>query len=41
VAGAEFNLASADNRWTGKTFLHHSFNPGGSGNSSVMAANLT
>ena len=28
VAGVEFNLASADNRWTGKSFYHHSFYPG-------------
>jgi hypothetical protein len=28
VAGVEFNLASADDRWTGKTFYHHSFHPG-------------
>ncbi len=27
VAGAEFNFASADNRWTGKAFYHHSFAP--------------
>jgi hypothetical protein len=27
VAGAEFNLASADNNWTGKAFYHHSFHP--------------
>lgn len=27
VAGAEFNLASQDNRWTGKSFYHQSFNP--------------
>jgi hypothetical protein len=41
VAGVEFNLASADNRWTGKTFYHQSFYPGSSGNAAVMAANLT
>lgn len=41
VAGAEFQLASADNKWTGKTFYHHSFHPGSSSKSSVMAANLT
>jgi hypothetical protein len=27
VAGADFNYASADNRWTGKAFYHHSFSP--------------
>ncbi len=25
VAGIDFNLASKDNRWSGKTFYHHSF----------------
>jgi len=25
VAGLDFNLASSDNRWTGKAFYHHSF----------------
>ena len=41
VAGLEFNLASANNRWTGKTFYHQSFYPGSSGKASVMAANIT
>jgi len=41
VAGAEFNLASANNRWTGKTFYHRSFYPGAKGNASVTAANVT
>ena len=27
VAGIEYRLASADNRWTGKTFYHHAFSP--------------
>jgi hypothetical protein len=27
VAGLDFNLASNDNRWTGKTFYHQSFSP--------------
>jgi hypothetical protein len=27
VAGIDFNLASLDNRWTGKIFYHHSFGP--------------
>ncbi|MDZ7646112.1 MAG: hypothetical protein U5K54_02415 [Cytophagales bacterium] len=25
VAGLDFNLATSDNRWTGKAFYHHSF----------------
>ncbi len=41
VAGAEFNLASADNRWTGKTFFHQSFYPGADGDASAAAANIT
>ena len=41
VAGLEYNLASADNRWTGKTFYHQSFYPGASGNAAALAANIT
>ena len=41
VAGLEYNLASADNRWTGKTFYHQSFYPGASGNAAAVAANIT
>ncbi len=41
VAGLEFNLASANNRWTGKAFYHRSFYPGANGNASLMAANIT
>ena len=41
VGGVEFNLASNDNRWTGKAFYHQSFYPGATGNASVMAANVT
>ncbi len=38
VAGAEFNFASADNNWTGKTFFHQSFTPGPEGNRFSTAA---
>lgn len=39
VAGAEFNLASADNVWSGKFYLHKSFQPGDyTGNFSGQAA---
>jgi hypothetical protein len=38
VAGAEFNLASTDNNWTGKVFYHHSFYPGPGGNRFSTAA---
>ena len=40
VAGMEFNLASANNRWSGKTFYHQSFYPGASGNAAALAANI-
>ncbi|HEX2974501.1 MAG TPA: DUF5916 domain-containing protein, partial [Bacteroidales bacterium] len=40
VAGVEYNLASADNRWTGKAFYHQSFYPGADGNASSAAANF-
>lgn len=40
VAGVEYNLASADNRWTGKAFYHQSFYPGASGDAAAIAANL-
>ena len=38
VAGAEFNLASMDNNWTGKAFYHHSFHPGQEGDRFSTAA---
>ena len=41
VAGMEFNLASADNRWTGKTFYHQAFYPGANGDAAAAAANIT
>jgi len=41
VGGLEFNLASADNRWTGKAFYHRSFYPGVAGNNFSTAANIT
>lgn len=41
VVGLEYNLASADNHWTGKAFYHKSFYPGASGNPSAAAASLT
>ena len=40
VAGAEFNFASADNRWTGKAFYHHSFSPDPEDHSFAAAASL-
>ena len=41
IAGAEFNLANKDNRWTGKTFYHQSFYQGANANASAAAANIT
>ena len=41
VAGVEFNLASANNHWLGKTFYHQSFYPGAKGDAAAVAANLT
>jgi hypothetical protein len=41
VAGLEFNLASANNRWIGKAFYHQAIYPGASGNASAVSANIT
>ena len=41
VAGIEYNLASADNRWSGKAFYHQSFYPGASVDAAAVAGNLT
>ena len=40
VAGLEYNLASPDNRWTGKAFYHQSFYPGAAGDAAAAAANI-
>ncbi len=40
VLGAEYNLASADNRWVGKFFFHKSFYEGSSGNSGVFSGSI-
>lgn len=40
VAGMEFNLASRDNKWTGKAYYHHSFYEGAKDNGAA-AASLT
>jgi len=40
VAGLEYNLASTDNRWSGKAFYHQSFYPGAAGNAAALAANI-
>ena len=38
VAGIDFNLASADNRWTGKFFYHQAFTPEGLSNDLALSA---
>jgi hypothetical protein len=40
VAGLEYNLATADNRWTGKAFWHGSYFEGTDGIASALAANI-
>lgn len=40
VAGLEYNLASPDNRWTGKAFYHQSFYEGASSNAASTSANI-
>jgi hypothetical protein len=40
IGGVEFNLASADNRWLGKTFYHQSFYPGATGNAAALSGNI-
>ncbi len=40
VAGLEYNLATRDNRWTGKVFYHQSFQDGASLSDAAMAANI-
>lgn len=41
VAGIEYNLATRDNRWTGKAFYHQSFQDGISLEDAAVAANIT
>jgi len=41
VAGIEYNLATRDNRWTGKAFYHQSFQDGVSLEDAAVAANIT
>jgi len=41
VAGLEYNLASRDNRWTGKAFYHQSFQNSAAIEDAAIAANLT
>ncbi len=41
VFGIDYNLASADSRWTGKIFYHHSFAPSDQGRGFASAAEIT
>jgi Domain of unknown function (DUF5916)/Carbohydrate family 9 binding domain-like len=41
VAGLEYNLATADNRWTGKAFYHRAFFPGSTNDAYNMAGLLS
>ena len=41
IAGMEYNLASPDNRWTGKAYYHQSFYRGASSDDAAAAANIT
>lgn len=41
VGGLEYNLASADNRWTGKAYYHHSLYSGANSESGAASASLT
>jgi hypothetical protein len=41
IAGLEYNLASPDNKWTGKTFYHQSFYTNSTVKDAAMAANIT
>jgi hypothetical protein len=40
VAGIEYNLASKDNKWTGKSFYHQSFYPGATADAATDANSL-
>jgi hypothetical protein len=40
VAGLEYNLASPDDRWTGKVFYHQSFYPGATSNAASISGNI-
>ena len=40
VAGLEYNFATADNRWQGKTFYHQSFYPGAGKDAASISGNI-
>jgi hypothetical protein len=41
VAGFEYNFATADNKWQGKTFYHQSFYPGANMDAGVASGNIS
>ncbi len=41
VAGLEFNLASSDDKWTGKTFYHRAFYTGASADAATASGSIT
>ena len=41
VAGFEYNFATADNRWQGKTFYHQSFYPGAGKDAAAVSGNIS
>jgi hypothetical protein len=41
VAGLEYNFATADNRWQGKTFYHQSFYPGAGKDAAAASGNIS
>jgi hypothetical protein len=41
VAGMEYNYATADNRWQGKTFYHQSFYPGAGMNAAALSGKIS
>lgn len=40
VAGLEYNLASKNNKWAGKSFYHQAFYPGATGDAATVANSL-
>jgi len=40
IIGLDYNLASSDNKWTGKSFFHQAFFPGASGQAFAAAGSL-
>jgi len=40
VAGLEYNLASPDDKWTGKAYYHQAFYPGAAANAASLSGNI-